>query len=268
MKYTGDLLKLEGSYDEASCKVNYKMPLGKEHIDLMSLIGKKVKLSFAGVIHCVATGEKIKKSYNSGYSYKAFMRLAECDTCIVKPELCHFHLGTCREPSWGEEHCKQPHIVYIANSSGLKVGITRKVNTPYRWIDQGAVAALPLVEVKDRLTSGLIEVELAKVFKDKTNWRAMLQAGEVEVDLEETKELIFNTFGDLFDDHEAVEVESPVLEFIYPVLEYPKKVTSLTFDKEPVIEGTLMGIKGQYLIFDIGVVNMRRHQGYELTFEA
>jgi len=268
MNVKGDLLKLKGSYNEATSEVSYELPLGEMLIDLMPFIGKKIKFSYEGIIHCVATGEKIKKSYNSGYSYKAFISLAECDTCIVKPELCHYHLGTCREPKWGEAHCLQPHIVYLANSSGLKVGITREVNTPYRWIDQGAVAALPLVKVKNRLTSGLIEVELAKVYADKTNWRAMLQEGDVEVDLEETKELIFNTFGDLFDDHEAIEVESPILEFKYPVLEYPKKVKSLSFDKESVIEGTLMGIKGQYLIFDKGVLNMRKHQGYELTLEA
>lgn len=264
----GDLSKLKGSYDKASCKVSYQLPLGEELVDLMPFLGQKIKLSFAGVIHCVATGEKIKKSYNNGYSYKAFISLAECDVCIVRPELCHYHLGTCRQPSWGEEHCMQPHVVYIANSSQLKVGITREVNLPYRWIDQGAIAALPVVKVKNRLTSGLIEVELAKVYADKTNWRAMLSEEDVEIDLLETKEIIFNTFGDLLDDHEAVEVESPILNFIYPVLEYPKKIKSLSFDKDNVIEGTLLGIKGQYLIFDIGVVNMRKHQGYELTFEA
>lgn len=268
MKFVGDLSKLEGSYDEKSHKVSYQLPIGEEKIDIMPFIGKKISLSYDGVIHCVATGEKIKKSYNNGYSYKAFMKLAECDVCIVKPELCHYHKGTCREPKWGEEHCMQPHVVYIANSSGLKVGITRKVNTPYRWIDQGAVEALPLVMVKDRLTSGLIEVELAKVYADKTNWRTMLTGEKIEIDLFETKELIFNTFGDLLDDHEVEEIEGPILEFTYPVLEYPKKINSLTFDKEKIIEGTLLGIKGQYLIFDKGVINMRRHQGYEIIFEG
>ena len=35
-----------------------------------------------------------------------------------------------------------------------------------------------------------------------------------------------------------------------------------------VIEGRLWGIKGQYLIFDDGsVLNIRKHNGYNITLE-
>jgi len=49
----------------------------------------------------------------------------------------------------------------------------------------------------------------------------------------------------------------------YPVLEYPEKVKSLSFDKSPIVRGKLVGIKGQYLLFECGeVINIRRHTGY------
>jgi len=54
----------------------------------------------------------------------------------------------------------------------------------------------------------------------------------------------------------------------YPVLEYPKKVKSMSFDKLSVVEGTLTGIKGQYLMFDyLNVLNIRKHQGYVVSIE-
>src|SRR5690606_22023386 len=133
--------------------------------------------------NCIDTGRKIKKSYGQGFSFESFMTLAQCDTCIVRPELCHFQKGTCREPDWGEKNCIQPHIVYLANSSGLKVGITRKSQVPTRWIDQGASAAIALFEVKERKLSGLVEIELAKKLNDKTNWREMLKGDGGDVDL-------------------------------------------------------------------------------------
>lgn len=252
---------------ELSDPVKYTLPLSDQMVEMNKLIGNPLRLEFSGDIHCIYSGKKIKKTYGQGYAYEYFIKLARCDSCIVKPELCHFHKGTCREPQWGEDNCMQPHIIYIANSSQLKVGITRKSNVPYRWIDQGASYALPILEVKDRYTSGLIEVEIAKKYKDKTNWRAMLQGQPEEIDLEFYREQIFDEFADLFDDMDAEEVESDVVSINYPVHEYPEKVKSLGFDKQNVIEGVLLGIKGQYLIFDCGVVNMRKHQGYYISLE-
>jgi hypothetical protein len=265
MKVSGNILKMRTSL---SSPVKYELPIGDELVDMNSLVGKKIKFSYEGQINCISTGEKISKSYNQGYSFRASQKLAACDICIVKPELCHFADGTCREPEWGKANCFIPHIVYLSVSSHLKIGITRETQVPTRWIDQGASYALPILKVNDRLTSGLIEKEISKTMSDKTNWRKMLQNDVQEVDLEQAREDIFEEFADLLDDFDAEDLDEEVVEINYPVNSYPEKVKSLSFDKLDEIEGELQGIKGQYLILDIGVLNMRKHQGYFLTLES
>ncbi|WP_372652252.1 DUF2797 domain-containing protein [Halobacteriovorax sp.] len=265
MKVSGNILKMRTTLESP---VKYELPIGDELVLMNDLIGKKIKLSFDGQINCISTGEKISKSYNQGYSYRASQKLAACDICIVKPELCHFADGTCREPEWGKANCFQPHIVYLSVSSHLKIGITRQSQVPTRWMDQGATYALPILRVEDRLTSGLIEKEISKILSDKTNWRKMLQNDVDSIDLEDARERIFEDFADLLDDFDAEDLDEEVIQIDYPVNEYPTKITSLGFDKKPVIEGVLNGIKGQYLILDCGVLNMRKHQGYFITIES
>jgi hypothetical protein len=160
----------------------YNLPIGDEIINMNELIGKKISLSFNGEIRCFECGIKIKKSYSQGFCYPCCISLAKCDLCIMKPETCHHHLGTCREPLWGLENCFSQHIIYLANSSGLKVGITRASNIPSRWIDQGAISAIPLMSVDTRLKSGIIEDSLKEFVADKTNWRKMLKNEVAEVD--------------------------------------------------------------------------------------
>ena len=261
---TGNILKLK---TEKSDIVQYSLPIGEEFLQLNELIGKNIKLSFDGLINDIKTGEQIRKSFGQGFSWENFVTLAQCDQCIFQPELCHYSVGTCREPKWGEKHCMQPHIIYLANSSELKVGITRKTQIPTRWMDQGATQALPIAQVKDRLTSGLIEVELAKKLGDKTNWRKMLSGKADDLDLKKIKKDILKDFSKLFEKYDAEILDEDIYTFNYPVEKYPKKVSSLSFDKTPIIEGTLQGIKGQYLIFDSGVLNIRKHQGYSLSVE-
>ncbi|WP_127714598.1 DUF2797 domain-containing protein [Halobacteriovorax sp. HLS] len=265
MKISGNILKMTS---ELSKPVQYSLPIGDSFVNINELIGKKVKLSYDGIINCISTGEKITKSYNQGYSFRASQKLAACDICIVKPELCHFADGTCREPEWGEKNCFQPHIVYLSVSSHLKIGITRQSQVPTRWIDQGASYALPILKVNDRLTSGLIEKEIAKSMSDKTNWRKMLQNDVEKLDLIQARESLFEEFADLLDDYDAQDLDEEIVEITYPVNEYPTKIKSLGFDKQPIIEGILQGVKGQYLIFDIGVLNLRKHQGYFITIES
>ncbi len=262
---SGNIRKMKTSLEDGLA--HYHLPLGDELLYMNDLLGKKIKLSFDGQINSVYSGELIKKSYSQGYSYKEMITLAQCDTCIVKPELCHYHKGTCREPKWGEENCMIPHYVYLAVSSHVKVGITRHTQIPTRWIDQGASYALPILEVPDRKTSGEIEVEIAKAFSDKTNWRKMLMNEVADEDLEMLRDQIYDDFADIIDSFSLDDIEEEVTHIEYPVIEYPTKVKSIGFDKSPVIEGTLMGIKGQYLILDTGCVNMRKHGGYFLNVE-
>ena len=244
-----------------------------EYLCLNDLLGKKITLKFMGEINCVHCGRITKKSFSGGYCFPCSKKLAQCDMCILKPELCHYHKGTCREPEWGEKNCMIPHIVYLSNSSGLKVGITRETQVPTRWIDQGALAAIPIFRVSTRLQSGVFEEFLAEDISDKTNWRKMLKNDVPELDLESERDFIFEKYGEGLDDLEerfgedqiSFLEDEQVTNIEYPVLEYPEKITSLSFDKNSEIEGTLIGIKGQYLILDNGVINIRRHSGYKVS---
>ncbi len=271
---SGHLAKMPVELAEGT--VTYKLPLDELRLDLNPLLGRKLRLSFTGAIHCCHCGRRTNKSFNQGYCYPCFTRLAQCDSCIVSPEKCHFHEGTCREPEWGEQFCMTDHVVYLANSSGVKVGITRVSQLPTRWIDQGAVQALPIARVKSRYHSGLVEDLLRRHVADKTNWRAMLKGGITPVDLKAVRGQLFEMCGDELDALDercgigAIQQldDQPVTGINYPVLEHPTKVTSFNFDKNPVVEGSLMGIKGQYLMLDTGVINIRKFTSYHVELSA
>ena len=254
----------------------YTLPLNDETVAMNPLLGKTIGLRYTGNIHCVACGRKTAKSFNQGHCFPCLRRLASCDGCIVRPEQCHYHLGSCRQPAWGEANCLRPHIVYLANSSGVKVGITRETQVPTRWIDQGAAQALPIARVTSRRLSGLMEVAFKEHVSDRTDWRRMLKGEPQPVDLVENRELLFarcdGALSNLTDKHDSAEPEfitdAECRMFHYPVLEYPEKVTAINLDKNGRAEGTLLGIKGQYLILDTGVLNVRKYSGYEIAFSA
>jgi hypothetical protein len=256
--------------------VQYQLPVGDELLDMNALIGKRLSLHYEDEIHCVACGRKTSKSFAQGHCYPCFRELASCDMCIMKPETCHFDAGTCREPDWAMSHCMQPHTVYLAISSGVKVGITRGTQVPTRWIDQGASYALPIYQVKTRLQSGLVEVAIAKFVSDKTSWQRMLKGPPEQVDLDAKRDELFELadeeLGELhrrFDEGALRPVfDADLYEFEYPIEQYPEKVKSFNFDKTADVEGVLMGIKGQYLILDSGVLNMRKFTGYKISVES
>lgn len=274
--FEGNLSKMYSELNQTPSEtVKYEMVLNDERVPLNSAIGKKITMKFSGVINCINCKKETKKSFGGGYCFPCTRKLAQCDICILKPELCHFADGTCREPEWGEKNCNIDHYVYLSNSSGVKVGITRHTQTPTRWIDQGAIAALPILKVSTRYQSGMFEKLIREVVSDKTNWRKMLKNDVEFIDLADKRDEIFEIceagleeleeeFGE--DQIELLE-EEEVVEINYPVLEYPEKVSSLNFDKTPTVEGILKGIKGQYLILDIGVINIRRHTGYFISLE-
>lgn len=250
---------------------NYVLRLGDERQPLNAYLGQPIRLTFSGQIHCTHCGRKTKKSFAQGHCYPCFRKLPQCDGCIMKPETCHFAEGTCRDPEWGEQFCFQPHIVYLANSSGLKVGITRATQMPTRWFDQGAIQALPIVEVSNRLQSGLVEVLFKQAVNDRTNWRAMLKGDVAELDLEAERDQLLAQMEDGLAALQAHCGEGAIrvlrttpLAFDFPVRTAPTKVTSFNFDKTPVVEGVLEGLKGQYLILDTGVINLRKFTGYEV----
>ncbi len=253
--------------------VQYTMLLGDKEIPLNQYLGQSLQLHYGGVINCIHCGRKTAKSFNQGYCYPCFRRLAQCDSCIMSPEKCHYAAGTCREPEWGETHCMIDHIVYLANTSGLKVGITRGSQVPTRWMDQGATQAQPIFRVDTRLHSGLVETVFKNHIADKTNWQAMLKGDAQPRDLEQARtRLLAECAGEISELQQqfglqAITVleEHPETTISYPVLEYPTRVSSFNLDKVPDVGGTLLGIKGQYLIFDSGVINMRKYGGYQLS---
>ncbi|MBA6342378.1 DUF2797 domain-containing protein [Colwellia sp. MB02u-10] len=255
--------------------VNYRMVLGEQEVELNPLIGKHLTLSFSGHIDCQHCGRKVKKSYAQGYCFPCMQKLAQCDMCIMKPETCHFEQGTCREPAWGESNCMIPHYVYLANTSGLKVGITRHTQIPTRWIDQGATQALPIFKVSTRLQSGLVEVALAEFIADKTNWRAMLKGSAEAIDLkviaEELKPKIAEKLASVslkYGADAVTELDEDVVNLHFPVKQYLTKISSFNFDKTPEVSGVLLGIKGQYLIFETGVINLRKFTSYHVSLQV
>ncbi len=272
MKVSGHIRKMKTVLEDV---VQYHLPLDDQRIALNQHIGKKITLTHNGNIHCLNCGRKTNKSFSQGYCFPCMRSLARCDSCIIKPELCHYHEGTCREPQWGEENCMHSHIVYLANTSGIKVGITRGSQVPTRWMDQGAVAALPIFKVSNRLLSGKVEVLLKQNIADKTNWRTMLKGNIEPVDLIRFRdqeiacwmEQLSPVIRQAGEQSVSACPDEQVTIVNYPVNKYPEKVTSFNFDKTPQVSGLLNGIKGQYLILDGGVINMRKFAGYEIELE-
>ena len=253
--------------------VQYTMVLGEHELPMNQYLGQQLQLDYQGAINCIHCDRKTSKSFSQGYCYPCFRRLAQCDNCIVSPEKCHYAAGTCREPEWGETHCMTDHFVYLANTSGLKVGITRGSQVPTRWMDQGASQAQAIFRVATRLYSGLVEMAFKDHIADKTNWQAMLKGPAEPRDLEQARTQLMEACAADIDrlrqEHglQAITIleAQPETLITYPVLEYPTKVKSFNLDKTPSVGGTLLGIKGQYLIFDTGVINMRKYGGYHLS---
>jgi len=271
MEITGHLRKMKV---QATEPVSYALVLDDTETALNEHIGKNISLTHTGKIQCIHCGRATKKSFSQGYCYPCFRSLPQCDMCIMSPERCHYHEGTCRDASWGETHCMQPHHVYLANSSGVKVGITREKTISTRWIDQGAVAGMPIAKVASRQMAGFLEVALKKHITDKTQWQRMLKGDVPDVDLathwQELKPLVADEVMDLQRAHgdDAVEMltDQTAQALNFPLAEPPTKVKSLNMDKTPEITGILHGIKGQYLVFEHGVINVRKYTGYEVTF--
>tara|TARA_B100000497_G_C7600478_1_gene360844 strand:- start:95 stop:928 length:834 start_codon:yes stop_codon:yes gene_type:complete len=260
----GPILKMKTTMNTP---INYHLPIGNKMLHMNSWIGKHIRFSFENEIICLDCGKQTKKSFNQGFCYRCFQSSPMSAECIIKPELCRAHLGEGRDISWEIKHHLKDHFVYLSVSSGVKVGITRDTQVPTRWIDQGAIYAVPIAKTPNRYLCGMIEIALKKHVSDRTAWQRMLKNDIIHEDLSEKRAELIKLIPGEYKDY-ILENEE-ILYFSYPVNEYPKKVKSMSFDKTPLIEGRLVGIKGQYLIFEEGkVLNMRKHQAYVLKFSA
>ena len=258
MIYEGVLTKMQ---TEFSNPIQYYLVFENSFLSVNQLLHKSIQIDFTGY-QCLNCGKK-KKIFRQGFCYDCFMSSPAAGDWIMKPELSTAHLDMeDRDLEYEKRVQLQPHIVYLALSSEVKVGVTRKTQVPTRWIDQGAVQALPIVEVPNRYLAGITEVALKNHFADKTNWQKMLKNEVPKVDLLQEKQALEKFLPEEVKPYFFME-KNDLYEIHYPVVQYPTKVTSLNLDKTPSFSGKLTGVKGQYLLFEDGTVfNVRTYEGY------
>ena len=245
---------------ENTAPVNYYLNMGDDFINMNQLIGKNLSVEFVRY-QCLCCGED-KKIFRQGYCYDCFYKMPQTGDWIMKPELSTAHLDKeDRDLAYEKQVQLQPHVVYLANSSNVKVGVTRKTQIPTRWIDQGAHEAIEIVEVPNRYLAGITEVALKDHVADKTNWRKMLTNDVIDVDLAEERDKLFAFVPE--------EVKPYLIEnnketpITFPVEQYPTKIKSLNLDKSPSYTGVLKGIKGHALLYEDGTVfHVRTLEGY------
>ncbi|MGI9326520.1 MAG: DUF2797 domain-containing protein [Pseudomonadales bacterium] len=264
----GTLAKLRWDFEQKPSDRYQPEPVllvGETAINLRSRIGQRMRFTYAGKIHCCHCGRISKRSFSQGYCYPCFKKLARCDLCIMSPTRCHFDAGTCREPEWAQGFCFAPHSVYLANSSGLKVGITGSGREPTRWVDQGAAQALVLLHCATRQLAGTLEAALAEHISDRTHWRKLLSGDAPALDLPDLADQALKRLGALPEGAQAV-IPRPI-EINYPISRYGP-VKTINLEKSPLFESTLLGVKGQYLLFEDGVLNVRRHTAFAVSYAS
>lgn len=271
----GLLDKMQVAPDEQGL-AQYQLRLSEQKLPLNALLGRRIALRFTGMIRCCHCGRISKKSFSQGYCYPCSQKLAECDLCVMSPERCHYAAGTCRDERWADSHCMVDHIVYLANATGAKVGITRATQMPTRWLDQGAIQALPVFRVATRQLSGFIEAASRELVSDKSNWRALITRPGELLDLSALRAELLAHLAPQWHQWQqqhglqALQVleDAQVQAFNYPVVRYAAKALTHNLDKTPEVAGELLGIKGQYLLLDSGAINIRKYTAYEVEFSA
>ncbi len=253
---------------EFGSPINYYLNLDGEEIHMNQLLGKNVQLNFTGY-QCLNCGSE-QKIYRMGHCYKCFYEIPQTADWIIRPELSTAHLDKeDRDLEYEKQVQLQPHIVYLALSSNVKVGVTRKTQVPTRWIDQGATEALEIVETPNRYLAGVAEVALKDFVADKTNWRKMLKnEPDTGEGLMEMRDRLVNYLPEEVKPH-ILDSSQNGWNLNFPVMKYPVKIKSLNLTKTPSFENRLVGIKGQYLIFENDTVfNVRGNEGFvvEMSF--
>ena len=261
MTYQGVLTKMQ---TEIGDPIQYYLVFEDSFLNVNQLLDKEIEINFVGY-QCLNCNKK-KKIFRQGFCYDCFYSSPAVGDWIMRPELSTAHLGIAdRDLDFEQKVQLQPHVVYLALSSEIKVGVTRKTQVPTRWIDQGATQAIAIVEVPNRYLAGITEVALKNHYADKTNWRKMLQDTTAVFDLVAEKAKVENLIPEEVREYFYAH-KNDLYELNYPVLHYPAKIASLNLDKTPSFQGKLIGIKGQYLIFENGTVfNIRGSEGYIVT---
>lgn len=263
MEFTSTLEKMP-AWLEAENKAAYLLKADQDFIQVQRLLGRQITIEFENEKYCSNCGNRFEQLFRMGFCQNCFFTAPEAGESIIRPELSRAHLDIeDRDLAFEKSYQLQPHIVYLANSGALKVGVTREAQRPVRWIDQGASAAIVLAETENRYQAGQIEVAMKAYLGDKTPWQKMLKNEVPEIDLvAEKHQLKSKLEGELAAFYSE---DDRVQNIEYPVLEYPTKVKSLNLDKTNSFSGVLKGVRGQYLIFEGGIVfNVRANTGYRL----
>lgn len=263
MKYQGVLQKMQTEFLNP---IQYYLVFEDNFLNVNQLIGKEIAITFKGY-QCLNCG-KPKKIFRQGFCYDCFRSSASVGDWIMHPELSTAHLDIAdRDLAYEKRVQLQPHIVYLALSSDVKVGVTRKTQVPTRWIDQGAVQAISIVEVPNRYLAGITEVALKKHFSDKTSWQKMLKNNLPDADLIAERKTVLQWLPEEVKPYFLPDEE--IFNIVFPVQNYPTKINSLNLDKSPFFTGKISGIKGQYLLFEDGTVfNIRGSEGYVVLLDV
>ncbi len=257
MQYTATLKKMLSEYGKP---IQYYLETHQDYLNMNQLLDKNLTIEF-DAYECLSCG-KNKKIFRQGHCYDCFVKSAQVGDWIMKPELSKAHLDIAdRDLEYEKSVQLQPHIVYLATSSNLKVGVTRKTQIPTRWIDQGASKAIAMLETPNRYLAGIAEVALKDYVSDKTSWQKMLKNEVVDFNLVEEMHRLYQYLPQETKEF-FLSQNTDVYKMDFPVLQYPTKIKSLNLQKTPIIQGKLKGIKGQYLLFEEGnVFNVRNNEG-------
>jgi hypothetical protein len=248
--------------------VKYYLFSAEKKIFMNDLLNRNIEIIYSGEIYCIKCGRKTNKSFSQGYCYPCFTIAPETEECVLRPELCQAHMGIARDMDYAREHCLHDHVVYLAASSDIKVGITRIAQVPFRWIDQGASSAMRIALTPNRFIAGLMEVSIKKQMPDKTNWRLMLTNKIISnPDYESAKDAVSSILPEELKKY--LLQNEPIIYIEYPVFLYPQKISTIELEKVQIFKGVLKGIKGQYLIFENGkVINIRKYSGYKVRIKT
>ena len=264
MEFTGQISKMVPSIGNP---IEYVLPIGEKKLILNKHIGELIQIKFNDEIRCINCKNKIKKTYMQGYCYPCFISLPQTEDCVFKPHLCKAHLGEARDMDWAKNNCLVSTYVYLSLTSNLKVGVTRHSHIPSRWIDQGAHYAIRFAKTPNRYLAGLIESEISKYISDRTQWRRMILGQYDELDLIDKKNDLHEYLPNNLEKYYLNDEN--IVELKYPIINNLEKIKSFNIEKFKTINKKLIGIKGQYLMFDDNhVLNVRKYTGYNFTIKV
>jgi len=255
---------MEVALDKNNLARYYLKSIEGKKINLNSWVGKKLTINFQGEKQCTECGKKVEEIFKNGTCERCFRTLPTCDLCMIKPELCRFNEGKCRDEGFAKEFCFKPFYIYFSVTNDLKVGYSAM--PVRRWIDQGASQGILVAKFPNRREAGRFEYRLSRIMPDKTNWIRMLKGENKNIDLKKIKQDKLQGLSAEYKKYLAKE--DTIKKIQYPILKYPKKIAPLDLDKTSFFEGTLNGIRGQYFIFEDKVFNVWKHAGFMVDFQA